>query len=184
MSAIFACSKRIVLCGLCGFARDGRGGCGPDLLILLSESRNVTARQFFRDLELIWRNMDRAFSPCLSLGTHTWGVAPGWYGLRLWRNGSRSWRSWPNLHGQVCKFALYRRERSSLCPPGESPSWDDYSADLLASGFHLRAGGRFPKGFLLPLNLSKVPAGLPGFAEKPPDFPKGFLPAGPLDFPA
>ena len=68
ISALLACSKRIALCGLCSFARDGRGGCGPDLLILLSESRNVTARQFFRDLELIWRNMDWAFSPCLPVG--------------------------------------------------------------------------------------------------------------------
>ena len=39
-----------------------------------------------------------------------------------------------------------------------------------------------PKGFLLPLNLSKVPAGLPGFAEKPPRLAKGFLRRRKLDF--
>ncbi len=45
-----------------------------------------------------------------------------------------------------------------------------------------------PKGFLLPLNLSKVLAGLPVFPaadlEPAADFVKGFLPAKLLDFPA
>ena len=36
-----------------------------------------------------------------------------------------------------------------------------HPADSLSSGLNLRAGGRLPKGFLLPLNLSKVLAGLP-----------------------
>lgn len=36
-----------------------------------------------------------------------------------------------------------------------------HSADSPFSGLNLRAGGRFPKGFLLSLNLSKVLTGLP-----------------------
>jgi len=40
---------------------------------------------------------------------------------------------------------------------------------------NLRAGGRLPKGFLLPLNLSKVLAGLP--APRDADLANGFLPA-------
>jgi hypothetical protein len=36
-----------------------------------------------------------------------------------------------------------------------------HSADLPFSGLNLRAGARLPKGFLLPLNLSKVLTGFP-----------------------
>jgi hypothetical protein len=36
-----------------------------------------------------------------------------------------------------------------------------YPADSFLSGLNLRVGVRLPKGFLLPLNLSKVLAGLP-----------------------
>ena len=36
-----------------------------------------------------------------------------------------------------------------------------HSGLLSSSGLNLRAGGRLPKGFLFPLNLSKVLAGLP-----------------------
>ncbi len=52
-----------------------------------------------------------------------------------------------------------------------------YSPSL---GLNLRAGGRLPKGFLLSLNLSKVPAGLPDLPAA--DLVKGFLPAKPADF--
>jgi hypothetical protein len=29
--------------------------------------------------------MGRAFGPCFFIRPITWGGAPGWYGLRLWR---------------------------------------------------------------------------------------------------
>src|SRR5690242_3777087 len=72
-------------------------------------------------------------------------------------------------------FALFRLRRRL--------GWR-HSADSPFSGLNLRAGGRLPKGFLLPLNLSKV---LPGLSDlSPADLPKGFFPAKPppLDFPA
>jgi hypothetical protein len=52
-----------------------------------------------------------------------------------------------------------------------------------SSRLNLRAGGRLPKGFLLPLNLSKVLAGLPVPPEE--DLQYGFFaPKPPLDLAA
>ena len=59
-----------------------------------------------------------------------------------------------------------------------------------SSGLNLRAGVRLPKGFLLPLNLSKVLAGLPDLAAADlvkvflPVKPPGFFSKVPADFPA
>jgi hypothetical protein len=51
-----------------------------------------------------------------------------------------------------------------------------HQADSPSLGLNLRAGGRFPNGFLLPANLANVLEGLP---EKPlAGLPKGFLPPG------
>ncbi len=64
------------------------------------------------------------------------------------------------VDGDDGAFASFRRG-IRLLRVGEILRGLRHSEDLFSSGLNFRAGARLPKGFLFPLNLSKVPAGLP-----------------------
>src|ERR1700738_1363280 len=76
MAAEPPCYKRIVLCDLGGFSGAGRGSGGLDLLILLSESRNVTARQFFHMLRAGLEQFGSGLQPSRLVGVRIPGALP------------------------------------------------------------------------------------------------------------